>query len=156
MREPPAGFVQRLQQTFGSDWGVRWNDVVRRWEITSTSAAGQPVSQFWGWFYDQKTGEPVMPDPVTGLVPYRGLDAGAQEELVQNLHRSYIGKTGDGLRDWAGYMTELRAFNQELTRSRRRAKAELFADMIAEVDIRRPYLKHHTGTKRGRAVARGA
>lgn len=151
MRDLTA-FNQRLQLTFGSDWVARWDDVAKRYAIDSLSAAGQKVSQYWGWFRDAN-GQPLAPHPVTGLHAYRDLDEAAQEEIVRNLHRSYIGETGDGAIDWARDEAKRRAHNQGIIQQSRKAKAAAFADMIASMDIRRPgWRKDHQPTVRKPAL----
>jgi len=152
MREPPEGFVQRLKSTCGSDWNVLWNDLLGRWQFDSLSAGGKVVSQFWGWYKDQH-GNPLEPDPVTGLYPFRDLDLTAQDEAIRNLQKTYIGKTGYGLIDWNKFQKSNIAYNQAVMQQRAKRRATLFADLIREMDIRRPWLKHHSGSKAERRVA---
>lgn len=154
MRTPPVGFVERLQRSFpGEDWVVRWNEVVSRWEFIGRSAAGRPVSQFWGWFYDPATGTPLDPDPITGLHPFRDLDPVAQDEAIRNLQRSFIGQTGDGAQDWELYMQARRDHNTALRKQRTKARAQLFADLLTAFDIRRPGWKKDHARPRRRKVA---
>ena len=76
MRTVPEEFNRRLALTFGSDYQMRWNETVHRYELLSPTASGGTCSQFWCWFYDPQTGQPTVPD-VTGLHPFRELDATA-------------------------------------------------------------------------------
>jgi hypothetical protein len=147
-REAPAGFVAELKRRCGTDWDVRWNDELHRWEFTSLSAAGRPVSQFWGWFKNPLTGEPIPPDPVTGLAPFRDLDATAQVEALQNLERSFLGNREDGAGTWVKQFQARHRFNESLKAASRRERAEGFATLIKEVDLKRPWLKHGTIAKR--------
>lgn len=143
MRIPPADFVARLRLQCGSDWDVRWNLAVQRWEFLSTSAGGIQVSQFWGWFKNPLTGEKIEPDPVSGLVPFRDLDATAQAEILQNLEASYIGNRHDGAKDWETWSGDRIRYNKAVDTKRRKEKANDFADIISEVDLRRPWVKYH-------------
>lgn len=148
-RDPPPGFVARLKARCGSDWDCRWNDAVQRWEFVSLSAAGKPVSQFWGWFRNPLTGAAITADPVTGLSPFRDLDPAAQDEVLDNLERSFLGNRADGAGTWKRQITERQDFNRALQTSRIRAKADAFADLLKEVDLRRPWRKEH---ERGRVA----
>lgn len=150
----PAAFNHRLATTFGSDYRMTWDATVGRFALHSLSAAGKPITQYWCWFYDPVTREPLAPDPATGLHPYRGLDQRAQDEIVRNLQVSYIGQTGDGLTDWTRDQQARRAHNTALQQQRVRARAQQFADLIHEVKLNRPWLKHHSGSATSRRIAR--
>lgn len=143
VREAPAAFVAELKRRFGSDQDVRFNAQVGRWEFLSLSAGGMPVSQFLGWTRNPLTGEKIEPDPVTGLLPFRELDATAQAEIVTNLEVSYIGNRHDGSRDWREHRDKTMEFNRRLDRKKRVEKAEDVAYAIQQVDLRRPWIKHH-------------
>lgn len=141
-------FNRRLALTFGAGYRMFWDDVTKRWTLESPSADGRTVYQPWGWFKDAN-GVRLQPDPVTGLHAYRDLDATAQEEIIRNLHRSNIGFTGDGVRDWAADEAARRQHNADIVTKSRKQRAQAFADMIASVDIRRPgWLKDHRPKKR--------
>jgi hypothetical protein len=150
MREPPAAFVARLKALCGSDWEVRYNMEVNRWEFLSTSAGGMRVSQFWGWFKNPLTGEKIEPDPVTGLVPFRELDIAAQEEVLKNLETSYLGNRHDGARNWEEWSGARIKYNKALDVNRRRQKAEDYAYALTQVDLRRPWLSDTYFQKRGK------
>ena len=140
MREPPADFVARLKLQCGSDWDVRFNEHVGRWEFQSNSASGMRVSQFWGWYYNPLTGAKIEPDGVTGLIPFRDLDMAAQVEILDNLEKSFIGNREDGAKDWETYSGDRIRYNKRLTERKRKQRAEDWADVISEVDLRRPWL----------------
>jgi hypothetical protein len=152
----PDAFNARLATTFGAGYVMRANETVQRYELISPSAEGRPVSQFWGWYRDPKTGTPIEPDPVTGLHPYRGLDSHAQEAIIANLQRGYIGRTGYGLKDWAHYQRQNLAHNREVMRRARQGRAQRYVDLIHEMNLSRPWLKHHSGSWRSRRVALSA
>jgi len=141
MREPPVDFVTKLKALCGSDWDVRYNTEVQRWEFESMSAGGMRVSQFFGWYVNPLTGTKIEPDPVTGLVPFRDImDVSTQEEILANLERSFIGNREDGAKDWETYSGDRIRYNKRLTERKRKQRAEDWADVISEVDLRRPWL----------------
>ena len=141
MREPPADFVVKLKAQCGSDWDVRFNVEVGRWEFQSNSASGMRVSQFFGWYVNPLTGTKIEPDPVTGLVPFRDImDVSTQEEILDNLEKSFIGNRVDGAKDWETYSGDRIRYNKRLTERKRKQRAEDWADVISEVDLRRPWL----------------
>lgn len=155
MRAVPEAFNRRLALTFGAGYVMRWDDTVKRYALDSPTATGGTVTQWWGWFRDAK-GQPIEADFETGLHPFRDLDQTAQDEIVRNLQRSYIGQTGDGRTDWARHAAERRQFNDALVRQRQKARAQTFADVLAEVDLRRPWLKHHRPVKARPVIEGGA
>lgn len=148
MREPPAGFVARLKALCGSDWSVRYNEHVQRWEFQSFSAGGRLVSQFFGWFYNPLTKEKIEPDGVTGLLPYRDLTPDAQAEILRNLEISYIGNPVDGAKDWETYSGDRIRFNKQVDVKKRRQKADDYAYALTQVDLRRPWVKDHPRSKK--------
>lgn len=136
--EPPADFVRRLHAAFPDFVDLRWNTHFSRWEFIFLSAAGRPVSQFWGWTRNPLTGEPIAPDPDTLLPPFRDLDASAQEEIMRNCEQTFIGNRADATRDWRGRFRAVREHNESLRAARHKQRGQDFADMLAEFDIRRP------------------
>lgn len=147
VREAPAAFVAELKRRFGSDQDVRYNTQVGRWEFLSLSAGGMQVSQFLGWTVNPLTGEKVEPDPVSGLLPFRELDAEAQAEVIRNLEKSYIGNRHDGAGSWREHQTKTIEHNREIDRKKRREKAEDYAYAIQQVDLRRPWVRYHVRNK---------
>lgn len=143
VREAPEGFVRQLKMQCGSDWDVRFNTHVNRWEFLSLSAGGIQVSQFLGWTRNPLTGAKIEPDPVTGLTPFRELDATAQAEILRNLERSYIGNRFDGSSGWKDHSRKVTEYNKALDANRNRKRGETFADLIKEVDLRRRWKKDH-------------
>jgi len=141
MREPPVDFVTKLKALCGSDWDVRYNTEVQRWEFESLSAGGRRVSQFFGWYVNPLTNAKIEPDPITGLVPFRDImDVSTQEEILANLERSFIGNREDGAKDWETYSGNRIRYNKRLTERKRKQRAEDWATVISEVDLRRPWL----------------
>lgn len=145
IREAPRAFVRELQQRFGSEYTVRWNTLVSRWEFVTPSAVGRPVSQFWGWYYTVEkdgTKRTLEADPVTGLHPFRDLDRRAQLEVLDALERTYIGNRHDGPGTWKEQYRRANAHNAAVTRTGIRQAAETYADVLNEVDMRRPWLRN--------------
>lgn len=136
-------FVAELRRRFPDVRDLRWNDAIDRWELISDSAAGRPVSQFWGWFVDPFTGQTIEPDPVTGLVPFRDLVSRAdQQQLLDNLEKGFRFQRGNPA-NWRQQITERSAWNADQKRQRVRARAQDFAYMLQQVDLRRPWRKFH-------------
>lgn len=143
-RRVPREFLALLKQKFSDVRDVRWNDALSRWELVSDSVGGQPVSQFWGWFVDPNTGQRLAPDPVTGLYPFRDLDASGQLALLANLERGFQLRGASSWRDKIGQRT---AWNATERRARVKQRAQTFADLIAECDLRRPWKKEYERRK---------
>jgi len=149
-REFPAAFDARLRSLFPDYVSGRFNESLGRWELVFLSAAGYPVSQFWGLERNPLTGERIAPDPATGLLPYRDLDAAAQDEIVANCRATFIGVdagqvSGDAHRDWSAKFKNVRTYNQNVMARDKRHKANDLADMITSFDIRRPgWLSEHS------------
>lgn len=130
---------------------LRYNEAVGgRWEFVFMSAANRPVSQFWGWYKNPFTGQPIEPDPESGLVPYRGLEPDAQTEIIANLTASFIGNRHDGDGTWKKQFDARREHNRQVMRDSAIRRGDAFAHLIKEVDLRRPWVKHHSVTPRGR------
>jgi hypothetical protein len=93
-------WVAALRQVTGCATDtIRWNGLVSRYEVILAGADGVPRSQFWGAFYRELpdgTRQPLAPDPVTGLYPFRELDDAAMREILENLQRTFVGNPWDG------------------------------------------------------------
>lgn len=144
MRDLTA-FNRRLQTTYGADWCAYYDETAGRYAVKSLSVSGREVTQFWCRFHDATTGAPLAPDPITGLHPYRDLDEQAQEEMIRNLDRSYIGSTGYGEVDWMRTLQARRVHNASVFRQKVKQRAQQFADLLSSFDIRRPGWKKETG-----------
>lgn len=150
VREAPAAFVAELRRRWPDFQLIRWNDTASRWEFVFTSAAGQPVSTFYGWTRNPLTGEAIGIDPETGLTPFRDLDAAAQAEIIAVGEATYIGNRVDKDFTWRARTKRIMAENDAAHRARRRVHAEDFAYALQQVDIRRPgWRKDHQPAKRG-------
>ena len=156
IREAPPAFVARLRAAFPDFLDLRYNTAVHRWEYVSLSSANKPVSQFWGWFRNSLTGAPIEPDPITGLVPFRDLDLTAQEELFQNLEKSFIGNRQDGPGSQAKKQAQARTHNNALVLKKRKDRAETLAGLLAEMSTGRDWVTDHPHAKDPRRVRREA
>jgi hypothetical protein len=149
MREPPADFVLKLKAQCGSDWDVRFNVEVGRWEFQSISAGGMRVSQFFGWFYNPLTLERIEPDPNTGLAPFRDItDINTQDEILKNLEQSYIGNREDGARDWETLSGNRMRYNGAVDADRRQKRGADFAYLMKQMEIKRQWLPENYMAKR--------
>lgn len=141
-REAPAWFVARLRQ-YPDFIDVRFNDALARWEFVFTSAAGLPVSQFFGRQTNPLTGAVIEPDEF-GLLPFRDLDDSACHEILASCDSTYLGNREDGVRDWKEKSDVARRYNAELRRRSAKQRGEDFAYLIQQMDIRRPgWVKDH-------------
>lgn len=152
-REPPAEFVAQLRREFPDFVDLVFNETVNRWAFTFRSAAERPVTVFWGWDRNALTGEPIRPDPVTGLLPFRDLTPDAQAEIIRTGHATYIGNRVDGDGKWARRYSRVRNYNREQITKNARAKGDLYADMIREVDLNRPWVKYHKRSRKKQVFA---
>ena len=132
MRIPKAEWVQALKALCGAEADLRYNETVGRWEFVLPEADGSCRSQFWSWFKDPRTGQPLSPDPVSGLLPFRDLDDGAMREALRNLEETFIGNPWDGAKDQRTMIRRRMQYNADLRQQRYREAGWLFADMVAE------------------------
>lgn len=132
MRIPKAAWVQALKALCGNESELRFNESVGRWEFILPSADGVPRSQFWGWFYNPRTGKRIEPEPETGMVPFRDLDDDAMAEALRNLERTFIGNPYDGAGTTRREMERRIRHNRDHLRRKYTQAGEAFADMAAE------------------------
>lgn len=154
-REAPAWFRQELRRRFGAGHDAEWDGVLQRWVIVSPSAAGYPTRQVVAWYRDPKTGLPTRPD-VAGILPFRELDDDCCHEILRNMEASSLTNRHDGAGTWKEKMRRAQAHNDAIVAKNTREAARLYVDAISEVDLRRPWLKHHSGSAALRRVARGS
>lgn len=140
-REPPADFVAKLRE-FPDFQELRFNVLLGRWEFVFLSVAGRPVSQFFGWDRNPLTGAPVTADPDTGLLPFRDLDAVAQAEILQACRETYLAKDAD-VETWAQKAKAAREHNVALRQASAKRRADDYAYLIQQMDLRRPWVKYH-------------
>lgn len=143
VREAPTAFVAEMRRRFSDFRDVRWNDAINRWEFIFVSAAMKEVSQFLGWTKNPLTGETIEPDPITGLRPFRDLDAEAQAFVIKSCEETFIGRRGDGSSSWREHIVKGMRHNRAVHTTRRKKEADDFAYAIQQVDLRRPWVKDH-------------
>ena len=134
MRSPKASWVRALRAlTANEDDDIRFNEVLGRWEFVLTSADGIMRSQFWCQFKNPLTGEPIPPDPYTGLAPFRELTDEAMIEALANLEKTFVGSAFDGAGTTQKEVLKRHKYNQDLDKKRWRDGGQAFADMTCDV-----------------------
>ena len=97
MREPKRTWVRALRALTGFEQDdIRYNETVGRWEFVLTCGDGVPRSQFWCVYKNPLTGEPIKPDPMTGLQPFRELDDETMRDALTNLESTFVANPFDG------------------------------------------------------------
>lgn len=133
MRVPKPRWVKALRALTGFEQDdIQFNEAVGRWEFVLTSADGIPRGQFWGVFRNPITGEPIEPDPVTGLHPFRELDDAGMREALANLEKTFVGNPYDGAGSPKKEIRRRMAQNREEGQRRYRQGGVDFADMVSE------------------------
>lgn len=153
-REAPGWFRRALVERFGAGHDAEWDGVLQRWVIISPSAAGYPTRQLVVWRRDPATGRPCKPD-VAGILPMRELTTDCCHEILRNMERTSLTNRHDGAQQWKHAINATLDHNDAVTEAENRQLAQNFADMIAEVDLRRPWAKHHSNNPIERRIARG-
>jgi len=154
-RIAPAWFRAELLRRFGSGHDAVWDPVLSRWVIVSPSAAGYPTRQVVVWRRDPATDKATRPD-VAGLLPVRELDDACCWEIIRNMERSALTNRVDGAGTWKQQVARTTETNNAVQAAHVREAAENFAYALTQVDLRRPWLKHHSGSKNLRRVAQRA
>lgn len=131
-RAPKASWVDALKRTCGANHDLRWNSEVGRWEFLIPCVDGVARSQFFGWFKNPNTGEPIPPDPVTGLPPFRDLTDDVMREVLETLQRTFIGNPWDGPGTARNALKRNQQHNDRLAAAHYKQAGEAFADMVAE------------------------
>lgn len=135
MREAKPEWIAALRGLEGcGDADIRWNESVGRFEFILPGADGIPRSQFWGQFWTWHHGERIntVPDPVTGLFPFRDLDDAGMREALANLERTYVANRWDGSGTTQREVMKRHRFNMDLRQRKFDAAGAAFADMAAE------------------------
>lgn len=153
-REAPAWFRQELRQRFGAGHDAEWDGVLQRWVIISPSAAGYPTRQIVQWYTDPRTGIPTRPD-AGGILPFREMDDDCCREILRNMEASSLTNRHDGAQTWREKIKQAARHNEAIVARQTREAATAMVDAIAEVDLRRPWLKFHSGSPTTRRIARG-
>jgi hypothetical protein len=150
VRSAPDSLVRRLRE-FPDFLDVRFNESLSRWEFQFSSAAGLPTSQFFGWDRNPLTGAVIEPDEF-GLLPFRDLDDVACAEIIASCERTFIGNRADGAGTWKKQSDQTLAYNAGVRRRSAVKRADDYAYAVQQVDLRRPWLKHHHRAGSGKII----
>jgi hypothetical protein len=145
----PVGFEALLQRMWPDFRELRWNELVSRWEFIFTSASGLPVSQFYGWYRNPLTGENLDVDVESFMPPFRDLTLDAIQEIIAYGEKSYLGNREDGARDHRDAFQKIMRENRDKRQASWVARGNAYADLIKEVRIARPWVKHHVRAVKG-------
>ena len=160
MRTPKHSWIRALRALTGNESDdIRFNEALGRWEFLLTSADGIMRSQFWCQFKNPLTGEPIPPDPYTGLAPFRELDDVAMIEALANLESTFVGNGFEGAGTTQKEVIRRHKYNQARDKKRWRDGGQAFADMTCNVGgygarLRGSLVSHSTGTPAQRANRR--
>ena len=133
MREPKPEWVAALRSLTGQEGDtIRWNHAVHRWEFVLAGAGGQPQSQFWGQFHNPLTGERILPDPESGMYPFRELDDAGIQEALHNLTVTFVGNPHDGAGTVQRQALHRMRGNRAIRKGQVRDAADGFAEMVLE------------------------
>lgn len=155
-RQPPREFEAELRRRWPDFRRIEWDEIYGRWRFFFTSAAGREASWLYMWDRDPRTGGPAPIDPLTGLRPFRELDAEAQAEIKFHGDRTSLTNPIDGDGTWRKRGKNVVAAQKAAHAKRRAAHADNYAYALQQVDLRRPWVKHHKPAKKGQGKAFGA
>jgi len=144
----PRAFEARLQAQWPDFRRIEWDATYCRWRFFFTSAAGRECSILYCWDRNPRTGGPPETDPFTGLRPFRDLDEQAQAEILFHGERTSLTNRHDGAGTWKSAIVRHVRAQQAAHAARRRQQAEDYATVLAEVDLRRPWVKDHPAPKK--------
>ncbi len=148
----PKWFREELRRRFGAD--CVWDATVSRWAIDSPSQDGKIVRQLVVWRFDPRTGEPLTARPGE-LLPFRELTMDCMRDILQNMERTSL-TNPMGAGSWRQHIAQVVRHNEAVSEAHIRKAAELFTLGLAEVDLKRPWLKFHSGSATERRIARRA
>lgn len=117
------------------------------------SADGIARSQFWCRFKDPVTGERILPEPLTGLQPFRELDDATMIEALDNLTVSFVANTFDGGGTTKKEVQKRIDANHAEGQRRYKAAGEAFVDMTTTVAGRGARLRGAVATGYGGSPA---
>lgn len=150
-RAAPAWFRAELLRRFGSGHDAVWDGIYQRWAILSPSAVGYPTRQLVLQHRDRE-GNPAKPD-IAGVLPFRDLDTETCHEILRNMEASSLTNRHDGAQTWAKKSALVTQHNQAVSDAHIASAAENYVYGLTQVDLRRPWLKHHSGTATERKIA---
>lgn len=155
VREPPREFEAKLRAMWPDFRRIEWDHTYSRWRFFFTSAAGRECSTIYCWDRNPITGGPASVDPMTGLRPFRDLDADAQREIIYHGERTSLTNPYNGPGTWENHtIRHMREQKQEHA-TKRAHHAEDYAYALQQVDLRRPWVKDHQPKPKGSGVRMG-
>ena len=87
-------------------------------------------SQFWCVYKTPLTGEPIKPDPATGLQPFRELDDEAMRDALKNLEMTFVANPFDGAGSTRKEVMKRIKENRDEGQRRYKQGGYDFADMV--------------------------
>ena len=131
MRVPKPCWVRALRALTGFEQDdIRYNETLGRWEFVLTCGDGVPRSQFWCVYKNPLTGEPIKPDPATGLQPFRELDDEAMRDALKNLESTFVANPFDGAGSTRKEVMKRIKENRDAGQRRYKQGGYAFADMV--------------------------
>lgn len=152
-RTAPAWFRAELLRRFGSGHDAVWDATYQRWAIISPSAVGYPTRQLVLQRVDRH-GNPTVPD-IAGILPFRDLDDDCCHEILRNMEASSLTNRHDGAQTWEKKAEQITAHNAAVSDAYVKTAAGLYVDSLAEMDLKRPWVKHHSRNATERRIAWG-
>ena len=149
VREPPRAFEAKLRAMWPDFRRIEYDTMYDRWRFFFTSAAGRECSVLYCWDRNPITGGPPDVDPVSGLRPFRDLDADAQREIIYHGERTALTNRLDGPGTWEKHTKQHLDEQAAVHRKRREKNAEDYAYALQQVDLRRPWVKEHQRAPKG-------
>lgn len=153
VREAPPWFRGELRRRFGEGHDCEWDAVFNRWCIVSPSPAGRPTRQLVVWRRDPATGVPLNADKTT-VLPYRELTLDCQWEILGAMEQTGLTNREDGAGTVKRHLGQVEAHNDAVEARMRREDAQLWVDVISEVDLRRPWFRASAHAAMKRRLAR--
>lgn len=150
-RTAPAWFRAELLRRFGSGHDAVWDGIYQRWAIISPSAVGYPTRQLVLQRVDRE-GNPTKPD-IAGILPFRDLDPETCHEILRKMEASSLTNRHDGAQTWAKKGELVLAHNAALSDAYAESAARNYVYGLTQMDLKRPWLKHHSGTATERKIA---
>lgn len=152
VREPPREFEALLKRKWPDFRRIEWDQTYSRWRFFFTSAAGREASLLYTWDRDPHTGGEPQRDPLTGLLPFRDLDAQAQAEIIYHGDRTALTNPQDGAGTWERATRRQSARQRAEHKRRRDQQSADYAYALQQVDLRRPWLRDHQPDPNARFV----
>lgn len=153
-QEAPSWFREELRRRFGAGHDCEWDMTLCRWVVITPSSTGKPVRQPVVWRVDPHSGLPLRADR-TGLLPFRELTPETLRDILDNLERTALHNRHDGAGTWGRHVAQVVAHNEGVRQRVIQEGMDDYWTALSEVDLKRPWLKHHSGSAALRRLANG-